>query len=175
MTKLKSIEVRNAAKLLAADEIVLIDIREPDEYAREHIDGAISLPLSQLEGARVELHPRQAAVFHCRSGSRTQSNCNKLSSIIDGDAYLLEGGIEAWKKAGLPVVTDKKAPIEIMRQVQITAGALVLLGLALGVFVDPGFLGLSAFIGAGLLFAGVSGWCGMAALLGALPWNTKAT
>ncbi|MCI5048074.1 MAG: rhodanese family protein [Aquisalinus sp.] len=174
MTELKNMNVQNAAQLLAEDAIVLIDIREKDEYAREHIKGALSLPLSQLEGAKVDLHTNQAAVFHCRSGSRTQANCRKLDSIVEGEAYLLDGGIEAWKKTGLPVITDTSAPIEIMRQVQITAGSLVLLGLVLGTFVDRNFLALSAFIGAGLVFAGVSGWCGMAAMLGAMPWNRSA-
>ncbi len=174
MTELKNIDVHSTEKMLANDEIILIDIREKDEYAREHIKGAISLPLSQLKGAKVELHPKQAAVFHCRSGARTKSNCRKLAPIVDGEAYIMDGGLEAWKKMGFPVVSDKSAPIEIMRQVQITAGALVLIGLLLGTFVHINFLALSAFIGAGLVFAGVSGWCGMAALLGAMPWNREA-
>jgi len=87
------------------------------------------------------------------------------------EAYILGGGIEAWKAAGLPVTRDAKAPLELMRQVQIAAGGLALLGFALGVTINPGFHALSGLIGAGLLFAGATGWCGMAKLLALMPWN----
>ena len=85
-----------------------------------------------------------------------------------------EGGLDAWKKAGLPVSFDRSKPIDIMRQVQIAAGSLVLIGVMLGFLVNPGFYALSGFVGAGLLFAGVSGFCGMARLLGVMPWNRRA-
>ena len=90
------------------------------------------------------------------------------------ETYILEGGLDAWRKAGLPVALDRSQPIEIMRQVQIAAGSLVLLGVVLGAFVAPGFYPLSGFVGAGLLFAGVSGFCGMARLLAVMPWNRRA-
>jgi rhodanese-related sulfurtransferase len=115
----------------------------------------------------------KALVFHCRSGARTSANAPRLAAAANCQAYILDGGIEAWKKAGLPVATDRSQPIEIMRQVQIAAGSLVLLGVVLGVWVAPAFLGLCAFVGAGLVFAGVSGWCGMAKLLGLMPWNRR--
>ena len=86
---------------------------------------------------------------------------------------MLEGGLEAWKKAGLPTALDTKQPIEIMRQVQITAGSLVLLGVALGFLVAPGFFLLSGFVGAGLTLAGATGFCGMAKLLALMPWNRR--
>ena len=98
----------------------------------------------------------------------------RLAAAAGCEAYILEGGIDAWKRAGLPVLTDRRQPLEIMRQVQIAAGGLVLLGVALGIWVAPAFLGLSAFVGAGLVFAGVSGWCGMARLLALMPWNRAA-
>jgi rhodanese-related sulfurtransferase len=87
----------------------------------------------------------------------------------------VDGGIEAWKKAGLPVLRDTGQPIEMQRQVQIAAGVLVLLGVVLGYFASPAFYGISAFVGAGLTFAGISGWCGMAKLLALMPWNRSAT
>ncbi|MFI5002997.1 MAG: YgaP-like transmembrane domain, partial [Reyranellales bacterium] len=116
----------------------------------------------------------KAVIFHCRSGARTTANASRLAGTVGCEAYILEGGLDAWKKAGLPVATDASQPIEIMRQVQIAAGSLVLLGVVLGVWVAPAFLGLSAFVGAGLTFAGVSGWCGMAKLLALMPWNRRA-
>jgi rhodanese-related sulfurtransferase len=83
----------------------------------------------------------------------------------------LEGGIPAWQQAGLPVQKLKNAPLPLMRQVQITAGSLVLLGLILSTMVAPAWILLSWFVGAGLVFAGVSGFCGMARLLAVMPWN----
>jgi hypothetical protein len=116
-------------------------------------------------------------VFHCRSGARTSANAGSLGEAARTagcEAYLLEGGLEAWKAAGLPTAQNRKAPLELMRQVQIAAGGLALAGFALGAGIDPAFHLLSGFIGAGLVFAGVSGWCGMAKLLALMPWNKAA-
>ena len=107
----------------------------------------------------------------CRSGMRTDSNCVKLSNLVNGDAFVLEGGLEGWKKQGLGVKRNDKVPMELMRQVQIAAGSLVLVGVGLSVLVHPGFIGLAGFVGAGLVFAGSSGWCGMAHMLRVMPWN----
>ena len=90
------------------------------------------------------------------------------------DAFILDGGSTAGR-AGLPVVEDSKQPIEIMRQVQIVAGSLVVMGAALGALLHPGFHALSAFVGAGLVFAGASGTCMMARLLALAPWNRRAS
>lgn len=159
-----------AAKRLIDRGALLVDIREADEHAREHVAGARNVPLSRLGSLP---SGTKAMVFHCRSGARTSANAPRLAAAADCQAYILEGGIEAWKKAGLPVAVDRSQPIEIMRQVQIAAGSLVLAGVMLGVWVAPAFLGLSAFVGAGLVFAGASGWCGMAKLLGLMPWNRR--
>lgn len=156
---------------LAARRAVLVDIREPDEFARRHVQGALSRPLSAFEDAHLKLEPRSDVVFTCRTGMRTGANCQRLAAAVDGPAYVLEGGIDAWAAAGLPVVEDRKAPLEIMRQVQIAAGSLVLAGVALGALVHPAFYGMSALVGAGLTFAGVTGFCGLARLLGLAPWN----
>ena len=171
MMTLENIKPDQVAKGLKSGELVLIDIREPDEYAREHIGSALSLPLSALESGSLTLQSHQKAVFHCKSGMRTQANCNRLVAHVTGEAFLLEGGLDAWKADGLPTVTDKSAPLELNRQVQITAGALILMGVLLGIFVNAGFLGISGFVGAGLMFAGITGWCGMAQLLANMPWN----
>ncbi|MGE0426250.1 MAG: rhodanese family protein [Reyranellaceae bacterium] len=161
-----------AARQLIEQGAVLIDIREFDEHRRERVPGARHEALSRL--ALIDAGNAQAIVFHCRSGSRTQANAGRLADVAGCDAYVLEGGIEAWKKAGLPVMSDRKQPIEIMRQVQITAGGLVVIGAVLAFTVAPAFIALSAFVGAGLVFAGVSGWCGMAKLLALMPWNRPA-
>ena len=171
---MQTISPEKAAALLKQGA-VLIDIREADEHAREKIPGAAHKPLSRIDAADFGDVAGKVAIFHCRSGARTQGNAGKLATAASCEAYVLEGGIDAWKKAGLPVTLDRKQPIDLMRQVQIATGGLVLLGAVLGFLVAPGFYALSAFVGAGLLFAGLSGFCGMARILAVMPWNKRAT
>lgn len=171
---LKPIDPAAAARL-AATGAVIIDIREADEYAREHIAGARNVAVSRLTATAAPADDR-ALVFHCRSGNRTNVNAAALSDWAGArEAYVMTGGIDGWKAAGLETVRDARRPIEIMRQVQIIAGSLVLIGVVLGYLAAPGFFVLSGLIGAGLLFAGVSGWCGMAKLLALMPWNRPAS
>lgn len=170
---LTKLDPQTAADRIKRGELKLVDIREADEYGREHIGGAISLPLSAVDSAGLMLDADHNAVFHCKSGMRTEANCDRLAAHVNGSAYILEGGLDAWKKAGLPTVQDAGAPLPMNRQVQITAGALVLMGFVLGFAFHPGFFGLSGFVGAGLMFAGISGWCGMAHGLAVMPWNRK--
>lgn len=160
------------ARQLVADGAMLIDVREADEHARERIPQARNVPLAALGRAPLQTGGAGAVIFHCRSGARTSANANGLASAASGcDAYLLEGGLDAWKRAGLPVLTDRRQPLEIMRQVQITAGGLVVLGVVLGATIHPMFYGLAAIIGAGLMFSGISGTCAMANMLRRMPWN----
>lgn len=169
-----SLSPAEVKRRIDAGKAVLVDIREADEFARAHIEGAMSLPLSDWEAAHLKIDPAQDVVFTCRSGMRTQGACERLSARVAGDAFVLQGGVNGWAKAGLPLAVNPKAPLEIMRQVQIAAGSLVLVGVVLGFAVHPGFFGLSAFVGAGLTFAGVSGFCGLARLLSLAPWNRTA-
>lgn len=173
MTTLTKLTPQTTADRLKSGAAVLVDIRNPDEYAREHIPGSISLPVSALDRADLKLKAGQQAIFHCKSGMRTNSNCAILAQQVEGEAFMLDGGLDAWRALGLPTAKDSSAPLEINRQVQITAGGLILLGVLLGWFVSPAGFGLSAFIGAGLMFAGISGWCGMATVLQAMPWNRR--
>lgn len=152
---------------------LLIDVREPDEHARERIPNAKLVPLSRL-ATPLDRNEAQQLIFHCRSGSRTGAAAEKLAAAAGGDAYILRGGLDAWKAAGLPVLRDPRRPIEMMRQVQIAAGSLVVLGVGLGALLHPGFYALSGFVGAGLVFAGTTGTCGMARMLALAPWNRMA-
>lgn len=172
MTILQTITPEKAAALLKQGA-VLVDIREADEHAREKIPGASHKPLSAIDAADFSDVEGKIAIFHCRSGARTQGNAARLSAAAACDAYVLEGGIDAWKKAGLPVKLDRKQPIDLMRQVQIATGSLVVVGAVLGFLVAPAFYVLSAFVGAGLVFAGISGFCGMARMLALMPWNRR--
>jgi rhodanese-related sulfurtransferase len=156
---------------MRAQGAMLVDIRDADEHAREHIPGAVLWPISRSG----QLLPDNATtvIFHCRSGARTQASAAHLAAAAGGGAFQLEGGLEAWKRAGLPVQVDRAQPIELMRQVQIAAGSLVIAGLLMGAVASPYWLLLSGFVGAGLVFAGVSGFCGMARLLARMPWNRR--
>lgn len=173
---LNTITPDEAARLLREDGATLVDVREADEHARERIPGARNLPLSRLEEAELAVHQGKPVLFHCRSGARTAGNADRLAAKAGlCEAYVVEGGLDAWKRAGLPVAEDRRQPIELMRQVQIAAGSMVVLGVLLGAFVTPGFYLLSGFVGAGLVFAGVTGTCGLAHLLRMMPWNRRAT
>ena len=171
---LPSINATDARNLLDQGA-VLVDIREANERAREKIPGAFHMPLSSLDDADFALHQGRPVIFHCKSGARTGANAPRLAAKLGGDweAYVVEGGLDAWKKAGLPVATDRSQPIEMQRQVQIVAGSITFIGTMLGLFVAPVYFIIPAFIGAGLVFAGVSGFCGMARVLMLAPWNRR--
>ncbi len=163
------------ANELIAGGAKLIDIRDADEYAREHICVARCVPLDTLSSG-LQLQAGETVIFHCQSGARTAGNAAKLAqAAAPAQVYLVEGGIQGWKQAGLPTVEDKSQPLPLMRQVQIAAGLLILAGVVLGYSVAEAFFLLSGFVGAGLLFAGLSGFCGMARLLAIMPWNRRAS
>jgi rhodanese-related sulfurtransferase len=161
------------AKRLIEDGAILIDIREADEHARERIPGAHHLALSRLDDADLAVHQGKPVIFHCRTGARTKSNAGRLAGRLGSgcDAYVVEGGLDAWRRAGLPVATDRRAPLELQRQVQIGAGGMAFLGTLLGLTVTPWFFGVPLFVGGGLMVAGLTGFCGMAQLLMRAPWN----
>jgi rhodanese-related sulfurtransferase len=149
----------------------VVDIRDKDEYAREHIPRALNIPLANIGESPLSMQGVSELIFQCKSGARTGANAAKLAAAAGCDAYILEGGLDAWKRANLPVEIDQRQPLEIMRQVQITAGLLVLTGVVLGASVSPAFYVLAGLIGAGLTFSGVTGTCAMASLLRRMPWN----
>ena len=159
------------ASWLEAGDTALIDVREDFEHAEERIAGATLVPLSKFDADEVRrLAGDKRVVFHCRSGKRSVDAATRFAA--PGDAVMhLAGGIEAWKASGMPVIRPAKQGLPVMRQVQIVAGGLVALGVALGVTVSPWLLVVPGFVGCGLVFAGVTGWCGMAKLLAVMPWN----
>ncbi|WP_172729014.1 rhodanese family protein [Kluyvera cryocrescens] len=164
-----------AAQALIEQGASLIDIRDADEYAREHIPAAQLWPLAALEnGTALQVNAGKIVIFHCQSGNRTKNNLSRLiAAAAPAQVKILEGGIEGWRRAGLLTVEDKSQPLPLMRQVQIAAGVLILLGVTLGYSVSSAFFLLSAFVGAGLTLAGVTGFCGMARLLAVMPWNRR--
>lgn len=163
-----------AALCKTGKKIDLIDVRTPVEYREVHVDIAQNVPLDQLDPEAV-MQARDGSASDplyliCRSGSRGQQACEKFARAGFTNAVNIEGGTIACLEAGLPVVRGEKA-MSLERQVRIAAGTLVVLGAVLGWFVHPGFIGLSAFVGAGLVFAGITGTCGMGMILARMPWN----
>jgi len=173
---LRTITPEELARRREAGTLVeLIDVRTPVEHAEVHIDGARLVPLDALN-PREFATPCEGEPLYviCRSGSRAAKACEKLRAAGLDNVCSVEGGILAWEKAGLPVVRNRKV-ISLERQVRIAAGMLVVLGILIGSLVHPGFLALSAFVGAGLVFAGVTDTCGMGLLLAKMPWNRQGT
>lgn len=174
---MNQISVQEAAKWLADGDAVLIDVREPDEFRTEHIVYAHSLPLGKLETFLQEMNIPSArkVIFQCLKGARGGKACEiaQKSGRCANPLYNLDGGITAWKEAGLPLVQTSVGGISIMRQVQIIVGSLIVLMIILGFTgVALGFV-LVGFFGAALFFAGLTGWCGLAMLLSKMPWNKK--
>jgi len=156
------------------EPVDLIDVRTPTEFREVHAAGAMPVPLDRLDPAAVLAARRGAAgdpvYVLCRSGGRGRKACDRFAAAGFPGAVNVEGGTLAWEQAGLPVIRGPKA-VSLERQVRIGAGTLVVIGVALGVFVHPYFLGLAAAVGAGLVFAGVTDTCGMGLVLARMPWN----
>lgn len=160
----------------AGTTIELIDVRTPVEFREIHVGFARNVPLDQFDAAKIAAGRGNAAqplYLICHAGSRGQQACAKLIAAGCANVVNVEGGTQAWNQAGLPVVRGKKA-MSLERQVRIAAGSLVLIGVGVGVFVTPYALGLAAFVGAGLVFAGITDTCGMGMILARMPWNQVA-
>ncbi len=155
-------------------KIHMIDVRTPVEFREIHVDCAHNIPLDRLDPQTIIAErggsPDEPLYVICRSGSRGKQACEKFFSAGFTNVINVEGGTLACEAAGLPIVRGKKA-ISLERQVRIAAGLLVVTGAALGYFSNPLWIALSAFVGAGLVFAGVTDTCGMAMMLGRMPWN----
>ena len=169
-----TISPRQLAELCKSGRIELIDVRTPVEFREVHVEHARNVPLDRLDPV-VVMQARNGSreeplYVICRSGSRGRQACEKFLAAGFPNVVNVEGGTLAWAECGLPVVRGKQA-ISLERQVRMAAGLLVLLGALLGWLVHPAFVGLAAFIGAGLVFAGITDTCGMGMLLARMPWN----
>ncbi|MEZ6197048.1 MAG: rhodanese-like domain-containing protein [Planctomycetota bacterium] len=169
-----STERRPARGRLETGELA-VDVRTTPEFRSHHVPDSVHTPLSDLD-AYVDTLSRRAQgerlVLVCRTGRRAEEARRRLAEK-GIEATVLEGGIEAWLAAGGPCSSGGRG-MSIERQVRVAAGALVVLGVALGFLVHPALFGLSAFVGAGLVFAGLTDTCGMAMVLARLPFNRKS-
>ncbi len=163
-------------RILASQPAVpLIDVRTPVEFAEVHVPRARNIPLDELKSGALSVPKEQRIYLLCRSGQRAAKAADKLAGEGFAKPVVVEGGTLAWIAANLPVERSTVKVMSLERQVRIVAGSLVLIGAILGWFVNRGFFGLSAFVGGGLVFAGITDFCGMGLLLAKLPWNKRVS
>jgi rhodanese-related sulfurtransferase len=168
----KNIDAKTLKKWLENNEAIVIDVREPSEHEAEKISGSNLLPLAKVCKSSLPKYENKKLVLHCRSGKRSTSACQKLlgeDSTLE--IYNLEGGISAWSVEGCEIETSGKFFLPLDRQVQLTIGLGVFVASILGYLLSPSFFLLSGFFGVGLIFAGLSGYCGLAILMAKMPWN----
>jgi len=174
MAATNSITVRELAELGENAAVDVIDVRTPAEFREVHANIARNVPLDALEAEKLLADRNgssdQPLYVMCNSGNRSRKACAKLIEAGCANVVNVDGGTKAWEQAALPVVRGKKT-ISLERQVRIAAGGTVLVASVLALTVHPYFAGLAAFVGAGLVFAGVTDTCGMAMLLAKMPWN----
>jgi len=170
-----SVPPRELSRLLAeGGPVELLDVRTPGEYAAAHVPGAILLPLGELDAAaflRRRGADDQPIYFLCQSGGRARKAIEQFQRAGFDRCVLVEGGTQAWMDAGLPVNRGESRVLPLMRQVQVTVGLLSVAGAALALAVNPWFALIPLVTGAGLLFAGLTGFCGLALVLAKMPWN----
>lgn len=163
-------------RLQQGEKLPLLDVRTPAEHAELHVPGVQLVPLDRLDARLASQNgcaKDQPVFLLCRSGNRSKQAAEKLEKCGYTHCCVVEGGTQAWAEAGLPVDRGTSKVISLERQVRITAGAIVLTGVLLAHFVNPAFIWLSGFVGAGLVFAGITDWCGMGMLIAKLPWNQR--
>ncbi|QIF03997.1 rhodanese-like domain-containing protein [Roseimicrobium sp. ORNL1] len=176
---MKTISPNELSQRLTSDPgSVVIDVRTPVEYAEVHVPQAKLEPLDKLDPTGLAISGTAAkdkpVYILCRSGQRATKAAEKLAAEGFQQPIVVEGGTLAWIEEGLPVNRGQVKVISLERQVRIVAGSLVLVGVLLGWFVHPAFVWISGFVGAGLVFAGITDFCGMGLLLAKAPWNQRA-
>ncbi len=164
-------------RLLKGEKLHLLDVRTPAEHAEIHVPGVYLVPLNRLDAAQLAgvngFAKDQPLYIFCRSGDRANQAALKLEKSGYRECHVVEGGTEAWTNAGLPVERGTSKVLSLERQVRIAAGTMVLIGVLLAQLASPAFIWLSGFIGVGLTFSGITGWCGMGMLLAKMPWNQR--
>jgi rhodanese-related sulfurtransferase len=171
---MKSVDCPTLKSWLNKKEAILVDVREIVENKNSKIKGSTLIPLGEVDEDKLPKLNGKKLVIHCKSGGRSAAACEKiLAQNPDLEIYNLEGGITSWKNCGFETLSDEKSCIPLERQVQITAGSMIFLGTLLGLLFSKIFFAIPLFVGAGLVFAGITGWCGMGMLIAKLPCNKK--
>ena len=156
-------------KIESKEDVLLIDIRSSADFSSVHAAGSVNVPMGVLDKSHVPSQNDKEVFLFCKGGVRVKTACTKLMDAGAENVVVVEGGTDAWVAANLPVNRGKNS-MSLERQVRIAAGALVLTGVGLS-FLHIGFISISAFVGAGLMFAGITDFCGIGLLLAKCPWN----
>ena len=173
---MKTISPAELQKILTENPgATVLDVRTPVEFAEVHAPAAKNIPLDELNPGALALDKNQPVYLLCRSGQRATKAAEKFTKKKFSQPIVVEGGTLAWMDANLPVARGASKVISLERQVRIVAGSLVFAGFLLGWFVNHYFFILSGFVGAGLVFAGITDFCGMGLLLAKLPWNKRSS
>jgi rhodanese-related sulfurtransferase len=157
---------------------LLLDVRSPAEFAAAHIPGSMLKPVHELDAAAfIAQFGREDKWVYllCQTGQRARRVWRQFQEAGFRRCVVVEGGLDAWTAAGLPVVRGPAGTLPLMRQVQIVVGLVTAVGSALALRVDPWFGLIPMLMGCGLVFAGVTGFCGLALLLARMPWNQTAS
>ena len=171
---IQSIDAKTAKKWLDKNEAIIIDVREPEEYATSHISGATLLPLATIDKDKLPETDKKKIIIHCQLGKRGGMACEKLLlSDPNLEIYNLEGGIIAWQKAGFKVERWTEDMVSVERQIPIIAGSVVLFGVVTGYLISSIFLLLAAAAGGALLYSGLEGTSRLENILKKMPWNQK--
>ena len=172
-----SITPAELQQLAHSGAIDLLDVRTPGEFATAHVPGALPAPLDTLDAAAfLKARGEQSKPIYvlCQTGGRARKAIEKFERAGFDGCVLVEGGTQAWMDAGLPVIRGARKTLPLMRQVQIAVGLISATGAALALAIHALFAILPLLTGCGLLFAGLTGTCGMALLLAKMPWNSAA-
>jgi rhodanese-related sulfurtransferase len=173
-TSVTPAELQQLAQSRALD---LLDVRSPGEFATAHVPSALPVPLDTLDPVaflKARVDQSKPIYVLCQTGGRARKAIEKFERAGFDGCVLVEGGTEAWMNAGLPVIRGDRKTLPLMRQVQITIGLISATGAALALAIHPLFAILPLLTGCGLLFAGLTGTCGLALLLAKMPWNNAA-
>ena len=169
------ISPEEAKRKIEKDGARFIDVRTPAEYRAVHACGTENHELSNLTQSYIDKHivsgnPEDTILLICKSGARAAKAAEIFSKQKIKNVFVVDGGTDLWEKKGLPVEKGTSV-ISLERQVRITAGTLVFVGTIIGVFINRYFLIIPGFVGAGLVFAGITDTCAMGLLLAKMPWN----
>lgn len=177
----KSVSVNDFLALTrGASKITVVDVRTSAEVSSERLADCINIPLQELSASKLNASLASAGrtgeepiYLLCGTGLRAKKAAAQLKNATAHSLVVIEGGINALRQAGASLIQSARSLISLERQVRIAAGLLVVSGVISGALVTPLFYGLSAFVGAGLIFAGVTGSCGIGLVLARMPWNRK--
>lgn len=158
----------------------LVDVRTPVEYAEFHAVGAELHPLQQISGDAAKAlclrAEKQPLLLICKSGKRAHEAATRLQVLLAGtDLYVVEGGSDAWRQAGLPVEKTQVKIMSLERQTRLVIGVLVILFSCLSLLVHPWFTWGALLMGAGLAFAAITNTCALGMLIARMPWNRGAS